>query len=224
MLGAADNLKFLRPAAVARLGWSGQQESREIGYWWDGEVSFNACSLCLPRKQVTLSAVSKLAPQKKISRPLLMVGLLLVLMLSWVLWSGIYKPLLLGLGLFSVLLSLWLVHRMGFFSLDIRRDVVVRLPGFCFWLLKEVIKSSVAVARIVLTPSLPISPTTVELDTSELSDMGKVILGNSITLTPGTVTIDVHENRLLVHCLTREGAEDLQGQEAQRRTAELERD
>ena len=83
------------------------------------------------------------------------------------------------------------------------------------------IKSSIDVARIVLSPSLPISPTTVELTTTESTEGGKVILGNSITLSPGTVTIDVHGDRLLVHCLTRESAVALEDMEVQRRTARL---
>ena len=99
--------------------------------------------------------------------------------------------------------------------------MLLRLPAYWWWLLGEVIKSSLEVARLVLSPSLPISPTMVELTTTEASDVGKVILGNSITLSPGTVTIDVHEDRLLVHCRTRESALVLLEQEAQRRTSQL---
>lgn len=151
-----------------------------------------------------------------------LIGLLLALLVSWVLWSGIYKPLLLWLGLFSCLLSVWLAHRMGFFRHPLPPRTALKLPAYWWWLLREVIKSSLEVARLVLSPSLPISPTTVELTTTETSDLGKVLLGNSITLSPGTVTIDVHEDRLLVHCLTRSSAMDLLGQEAQRRTSRLE--
>ncbi len=96
---------------------------------------------------------------------------------------------------------------------------LLRLPAYCWWLLVEVIKSSLAVARLVLSPSLPISPTVVELIATDESDVSKVILGNSITLSPGTVTIDVHEDRLLVHCLTKKGARDLLQQEALRRSS-----
>ena len=153
--------------------------------------------------------------------PLQMAGLLVILMMSWTLWSGIFKPLLLWLGLFSAVLSVWLAHRMGFFSHVFPLRALLRLPAFWWWLLREVIKSSIDVARIVLSPSLPISPTRVELTTSEATDVGKVILGNSITLSPGTVTIDVDGDRLLVHCLTRESARALEGMEVQRRTARL---
>lgn len=150
-----------------------------------------------------------------------LVGLLLALMVSWVLWSGIYKPLLLWLGIFSCVVSVWLAHRMGFFQYSIPLRALLRLPAYWWWLLREIIKSSLEVARVVLSPSLPISPTMVELTTTEASDAGKVILGNSITLSPGTVTIDVHEDRLLVHCLTRESAVGLLEQEAQLRTSRL---
>lgn len=151
-----------------------------------------------------------------------LVGLLLALMLSWVLWSGIYKPLLLWLGLFSCVVSVWLAQRMGFFQHAIPLRALLRLPGYWWWLLREIIKSSLDVARVVLSPSLPISPTMVELTTTEASDAGKVILGNSITLSPGTATIDVHKDRLLVHCLTRKSAVALLEQEAQLRTSRLE--
>lgn len=86
----------------------------------------------------------------------------------------------------------------------------------------EVIKSSLEVARVVLSPSLPIQPKLVEFSTQEKSDSGKVILGNSITLSPGTVTIDVDDDRLLVHCLTADSAAGLASGEVERRTAKLE--
>jgi len=54
-------------------------------------------------------------------------------------------------------------------------------------------------------------------------DISQTILGNSITLSPGTVTLDVHEGELLVHCLTREGAEELRKGEVNRRVAALEK-
>ena len=149
-------------------------------------------------------------------------GLLLILMTSWMLWSGIYKPLLIGLGMGSCLLSLWLAKRMGFFTLGMPLHSLLRLPALWWWLLHEVVKSSLDVARVVLSPSLPIQPELVEQVTSEKSDSGKVILGNSITLSPGTVTIDVHKDRLLVHCLTAASAASLRSREAERRTARLE--
>ena len=165
--------------------------------------------------------MNSLASQHGAARPLQLAGLLFVLLVSWALWSGIYKPLLLGLGVFSAILSAWLGLRMGFFRHAIPARVLLRLPAYWLWLLRDIVKSSLEVARVVLTPSLPISPTVIELTTEESTEAGKVILGNSITLSPGTVTIDVDGDRMLVHCLTREGAAALQQQEVQRRTAKL---
>ena len=100
-------------------------------------------------------------------------------MISWLLWSGLFKPLLIGLGLFSCLLSLWLAKRMGFFRHAMPLQAMLRLPALWWWVLKEVVKSSLEVTRVILTPSLPIQPGLVELTSSEKTDTGKVILGNS---------------------------------------------
>lgn len=149
--------------------------------------------------------------------------LLLILAVSWVLWSGVYKPLVLGLGAFSCVLSVYMAHRMGFFRHKAHLLLLARLPAYWWWLLVEIIISSLEVARLILKPSLPVSPTVVKLYAEPDSPVGQVILGNSITLSPGTVTLDVHEGQLLVHCLTREGARALQDGEVNRRAAQLER-
>lgn len=154
--------------------------------------------------------------------PLALALLFTVLCISWVLWSGLYKPLLLGLGLFSCLLSTYMASRMGFFRYKQNLLVALpRLPGYWLWLLKEVIVSSVEVARVILRPTMMIKPITVTLKAEELDDMGKVILGNSITLSPGTVTVDVHEGRLLIHCLTEDGARALLAGEPTQRALRL---
>jgi multicomponent Na+:H+ antiporter subunit E len=149
--------------------------------------------------------------------------LFLILAISWVLWSGLYKPLVLGLGAFSCLLSVYMAHRMGFFRHKALLSLLFRLPAYWWWLLGEIIGSSVEIARLILKPSLPISPTVVKLQSKPKSPVGQVILGNSITLSPGTVTLDVHEGQLLVHCLTSESARALQDGEVNQRAAQLER-
>lgn len=145
-----------------------------------------------------------------------------VLAAAWLLWSGLYEPLLLGLGAASCLLALYLSRRMGLLDRDVfSLDLAPRLPPFWIWLLKEIARSSLDVARIVLTPKLPISPTVVELDAAPRGPVGQAILGNSITLTPGTLTLDVDRGRLRVHCLTRATAEELLAGEMNRRVAAL---
>lgn len=150
--------------------------------------------------------------------------LLFVLAISWLVWSGLYKPLLLGLGAFSCVLSVYMANRMGFFRHQALMHLLPRLPAYWLWVLREIVSSSLNVAKLILTPSLPLDPVLVEVEAEPKSEVGQVIFGNSITLSPGTVTLDVHEGRVLVHCLTRQSALDLQAGESNRRAALLERD
>jgi multicomponent Na+:H+ antiporter subunit E len=158
--------------------------------------------------------------------PLALKALVLfaTLFLAWLLWSGIYKPLVIGLGVFSCVLTVYVASRVGFFRGYIRLVGIFRLPAYWSWLIVEIAKSSFDVARIVLSPRMPISPTVVEIDGRGLGDVGQAILGNAITLSPGTVTLDVYEGRLTVHSLTREGARALEEGEFKRRTVALSAD
>lgn len=81
--------------------------------------------------------------------------------------------------------------------------VLLYLP----WLLKEIIVANLQVVRLVLDPRLPIDPIVVRFEPPLTSDLALTTLGNSITLTPGTVTLDVEGRTLVVHALTRAGAE-----------------
>ena len=151
-----------------------------------------------------------------------MLVLLVVLAATWLLWSWLFKPLVLGLGVFSCLLVIYLVHRMGYFGSDL---YALRLRGrfivYWAWLLKEIFRSSIDVARIILSPSLPISPRTVQIDAGTADPVGQTTLANSITLTPGTLAFDVDEGLIQVHALTIEGADELMAGEMTRRVARL---
>ncbi|MEM9668264.1 MAG: Na+/H+ antiporter subunit E [Pseudomonadota bacterium] len=136
------------------------------------------------------------------------IGLIVSLAAFWLGMSGHYTPLLLSLGIVSVMLSVILAARLDildregapyfrFFS------VLVYLP----WLIVEIIKSNIVVARACLKADLDISPVLVKVRTQCESDLAKTMFANSITLTPGTVTIAVEERRLLVHALYEESAQ-----------------
>ncbi|MCB1676394.1 MAG: Na+/H+ antiporter subunit E, partial [Halioglobus sp.] len=142
----------------------------------------------------------------------------------WLLWSGIYKPLLLGLGALSCLLTCYIARRMDYFDRDFfMLHFSARLLVYLAWLAKEVVRSSLEVSRIVLDPRLPISPTVLDLDARALHPIDRAILGNSITLTPGTLALDVHRGVVKVHCLTRDGADALMSSGMERRVAALRR-
>lgn len=151
-----------------------------------------------------------------------MLVLLIPLLAAWLLWSGIYKPLLLALGLFSCLLTIYVKHRMDYFATDVfALRSGGRLLRYWLWLAKEVVKSSLDVARIVLSPSLPISPQIVKIKASCEHPVDQAILANSITLTPGTLALDVHDGNIIVHALTQAGANELKQGEMDRRVAAL---
>jgi len=157
------------------------------------------------------------------NKPYVRILILAVLLIAaWVLWSGYLKPLLLGLGALSCLLTVWIVRRMGYFDDEnFAFHYDWRLLGFWAWLGREVVVSSFEVARVVLRRRLVVEPKVVNIDGSGLGPVDLALLGNSITLTPGTLTLDVHEDRLLVHALTAEGAAALERGEMQRRVAAL---
>ena len=157
------------------------------------------------------------------NKPYARILILAVLLIAaWVLWSGYLKPLLLGLGALSCLLTVWIVRRMGYFDDEnFAFHYDWRLLGFWAWLGREVVVSSFEVARVVLRRRLVVEPKVVNIDGSGLGPVDLALLGNSITLTPGTLTLDVHEGRLLVHALTADGAAALERGEMQRRVAAL---
>lgn len=159
--------------------------------------------------------------QNRKATPVSLLLLFVTLAIVWLLWSGLYKPLVLGLGVFSCFLSVLLAHRMGFFRHQAMWRVLPRLPGYWWWVLKEIVSSSIDVAKIVLSPKLEISPVVVEFEAQTQSEVSQAILGNAITLSPGTVTLDVHEGKLLVHCLTERSARSLVDGESNARAANL---
>ncbi len=90
------------------------------------------------------------------------------------------------------------------------------------WLAREVVKANLDVARRILSPSLPISPTVFTLKASQRTNLGRVTFANSITLTPGTVSIDLQGDTIEIHALTQEAAKTLQTGEMDRRVTDME--
>jgi multicomponent Na+:H+ antiporter subunit E len=152
------------------------------------------------------------------------LSLLLTLYVFWLLLSGLYTPFLLAAGAGSALAMVWLARRMDVIDSE-GFPIQIGLAASLFywpWLVKEIIKSAWGVARLILSPRLPITPTLVEFEPSQKTNLGLVLHANSITLTPGTIAVEVSPGRILVHALTREGAAGLAGSEIDRRCTALE--
>jgi multicomponent Na+:H+ antiporter subunit E len=142
----------------------------------------------------------------------------------WLVLSGHYNALLLALGAGSVALCVWLAQRMGVFDEEVHPAHFQLLPllGYWVWLAGQIVLSALDVARRVLDPALPIDPVVITLPVAQATEMGRTAYANSITLTPGTVCMDLDEDTVRVHALTREGASALREGEMNRRVAALE--
>lgn len=166
---------------------------------------------------------------KRLTGTLLYLSFMLIisvgLFIVWLAWSGHYHALTISLGAVSCLVVAAIIKRMGLIS---REPTLTALPLRTFlylpWLTWEVIKANIDVARRILSPSLPISPRIIKTRAGQRTDVGQVFYANSITLTPGTVSVDIAGDTITVHALTAEAADSLMTGEMDRRVAALEGD
>ncbi|MEQ8196288.1 MAG: Na+/H+ antiporter subunit E, partial [Rhodospirillales bacterium] len=134
------------------------------------------------------------------------LGLGFVLAVLWLLLSGhFFNPLILSLGAGSIVLILYTTHRMEVVDHEGHPiHLGFRAIGYWLWLMWQIAVSSFQIARVILSRRMPIRPHILNIRASQASELGHVIYANSITLTPGTVTVDVEGGILHVHALTQE--------------------
>ncbi len=153
------------------------------------------------------------------------LSLAAVLFVFWLLLSGHYTPFLVVSGAIASLFIGWLGSVLGYADEE-GHPIELVLRGLLYWpwLIKEAIKSAFEVSAIVVNPSLPISPQLLRVKTSQKTSVGVTTYANSITLTPGTITVEVNrrENEFLVHALTKAGADGLVAGEMDRRVTRME--
>lgn len=127
--------------------------------------------------------------------------LFLILMGLWLLMSGHHSPLLISLGAVSSGFAAWMSHRLGGSDAEgLPLHLFLRLPFYLLWLFKEIIVSNIATGKLILTKGekaeLFYFPIT------QRSGAGIATHANSITLTPGTVTVDIDEHGFIIHALS----------------------
>jgi multicomponent Na+:H+ antiporter subunit E len=132
----------------------------------------------------------------------------LALGLFWLALSQRSEPVLLFFGVLSVLATLWVAARLEL----VGRDASPYHRTFHFvvyggWLLGEIVKANIAVARRILGPSHTLTPAMERIPAAPVSGLGRAVFANSITLTPGTVTVELENAGALVHALDKSGAE-----------------
>ena len=151
------------------------------------------------------------------------INLSLSLAAFWLLISGHNTTLMLLLGAVSIAFVLYIAHRMDIVDHEsLPLHLTLKLPGFYVWLIKEIILANILVVKHIWLGNKTISPTLTTIKANQKTDIGKVIYANSITLTPGTVTVALEGDQLMVHALLRESIIDLQAGEMDRRITELE--
>lgn len=158
-------------------------------------------------------------------RRLRFVSTTFILFFFWLLLSGHFTAFLIGAGLVSAVAVVLFARRMDVVDHEghpvhlAPRAVVSYWP----WLLMEIVKSAWDVSKIIVQPRLPISPTILSVKCTQKTDLGRTVFANSITLTPGTISVEVRSNEILVHALTRSAADGLAEGEMDRRVSALER-
>jgi len=153
-----------------------------------------------------------------------LVSTSLVLFVFWLLLSGYFTPFLVSVGLASAVAVVAFARRMEVVDREGHpvhlgpRAMLTYWP----WLIKEIVKSAWDVSRIIVHPRLPISPALITVKSTQKTDLGRMVFANSITLTPGTISVRVGRGEILVHALTADTAEALCAGEMDRRVTRLE--
>lgn len=141
----------------------------------------------------------------------------------WFLLSGYFIPLILALGAGSILGVIWLAHRMDVIDHESHPiHIVPRGTGYYLWLLWEIVKANIDVTLAIIKGGERIRPQVFKVKATQASDVGRVTYANSITLTPGTVTIFCEGEELTIHSLTPGAREGLEAGDMDRRVTKLE--
>ena len=151
-------------------------------------------------------------------------GMVITLLALWLLLSGHYTPLILTLGGVSITLVVIISLRMKLIEYDkpdVFRQTFRSIP-YGFWLLKEIFISNIDVCKRILNPKLPISPRLVKITSTQRNDLARTAYANSITLTPGTISIDVEGKDIEVHALSEVGVNGLATGDMDKRITEVE--
>lgn len=138
----------------------------------------------------------------------------------WLLLSGYLQPLLLSFGAASVAIVLLLLKRMD--AIDKEPLEVASGPQYIRYipyLLGEIIRSSIQVTKLIWSPSKELAPKLAKIKVKEISQHKSVLYANSITLTPGTLTVDLVDDELTVHALEKSSIDELEEGAMERKIA-----
>ena len=150
------------------------------------------------------------------------ITLFIVLFGFWLLMSGYYTPLILSLGVISCLLCVYLTIKGKFLDNEaLPIYFFPRLIQYTLWLIKEILKSNIQTAKVIIMKSE--EPELFSVKATQKTNEGKVTYANSITLTPGTVTTQIKNDIFEVHALTKDFGDDVRSSEMDKMVTWLEK-
>jgi multicomponent Na+:H+ antiporter subunit E len=154
------------------------------------------------------------------------IALFFVLAIVWLIWSGHLDVFLLAMGLLSCLTVLFIAGRMGIVD---KEGVPIQLgvrPQFTYlpWLAKEVLRSNWVLAKLIMSSNPKLHRNLIKIPVVTKTEIGRVILANSITLTPGTVATRIQPDTIEIHTLVDSGEDNPTLAEIGRRVRQLERE
>jgi multicomponent Na+:H+ antiporter subunit E len=146
----------------------------------------------------------------------------MALFVFWVLISASFEWIHLGLGLVFSFAVAWINSGHSLFVPKFR--LWLRILLYLPWLFYKIIESSLYLSKLILHPALPIDPQLVSVDSKLRHHAAVVLLGNSITLTPGTITVEVDSNKLIVHAMDKVLSEDIESKQIESKIADIFKD
>jgi len=151
------------------------------------------------------------------------VATFVMLLGFWALLSGKFDTFHLSLGVICSLIVAYLSHDLLFANIRVGSGRVIAQRFFRYmpWLLHEIVMANFHVAYLALSPRMPIDPQIITFRTKLESDISWVTLANSITLTPGTITMDIADREFMVHAIDRKVADDLDTGEMEDQVAHI---
>jgi len=152
------------------------------------------------------------------------VSLTFLLVIFWLVNSGHYTPLILSLGLASIILVVFIAKRMNVIDEESQPlHLTKSIPVYYMWLLKELVVSNMEVVSRIWRSKNSYSPAMATIKINQSNDMNRVIYANSISLTPGTITTDVQHDSITVHALDKSSIDAINSGEMEARISRLDR-
>ena len=147
--------------------------------------------------------------------------LFLILLSLWLLMSGHYSILIITLGIISCAFCVYVAKRGNLIDDEgLPIFFIPRLSNYLIWLFKEILKSNLNTAKVIINGK--VEPETFTVKASQVTDVAKVTYANSITLTPGTVTTKMQKDVFEVHALNSDFGNDVRTNEMDKKVTLLE--